>query len=396
MSDEYMIADWGLSALEKNCRSALKKTENPVADLEFVNPKEALIFMTYCDGKLFLDDKCWLEIDEPMYNSSALNLCTIAHSHPESLKNERDYRIWFLNGMSSWNLLMPPMGKYLSLTPEFFEDKKYLKVIEPVTSGRKKYVDCNETINAAFQDINDAGYDISDFVLLEPTFIRGESLYEYLAGIYFRDQGYFVSKWGPISADIFAYNLPEIRKILARYNMPSDGAFLLEFELWGLGEHIKRESSYRLEEDFVIIEAEPTPQRTSSTSSQSGIGQAFRYLKECEINMTTACAVGPKAHHVGGELRDFVGLITYDKEGQLECVYKPQPYHDPENCSEIKWIVEDLIKSIFIRSLGVENLNDLCQTTIHEKLSMKNMRIILSEVDLNEILDYITTEQLNM
>lgn len=365
----YMTIEDAKQILQKNCRS-LEKSDIDIADFKFKNAVDALVMISFTKSYI------------PLERQLALKVKDIG-SGDVSSRFEQQMLLGLL-GEEGWpsyaGFLMPfnwMPHEFFKSFPEYLSKKPYLAFVK----------DEAETIEKVIEE----GYEPTDFVFYKVGGDSiGEDFFEWMAGLHFKERGYFVSKWHPFTgSDLFAYKIPEYQRELSRRGYIGAGAFTFELALIPLVK--QKQIPFTAEGyDTVIIEAE-SRYNLATRGSWTGLGQirGKQSVSTCEIY-----GVGPTTQEsINDQDREnFVrlfgkraGAILFTKEGK-KLVYEPQEQGFQKE-DEVIERVKVMIKSIIAASIALPRLKKVLGVSKVADLSRK-----LIEIELSELLDLVESE----
>ena len=326
-------------------------TESGVADFEFRQPREAIIFSQWMGAILPIDE-----------------------SNPLRLREEKG---GFLPGDSNW-LDDSPGLFFESLMPvnvDHLLERRYVMFVPPLTSvttraiiGKHEEFDYPAYAQIV-RNIKDKGLSPLSVVLVEVDKEKHpkypESFWEYVAGCYFRGEGYLVTRRSPGDLrgggipDVCAFKTSSSLNPLLKRGFINHGGFLFELELPFLfGEVAERPAALLSDTDnsSVVVEAKTRGGDESKAEDQLTYrGGKGGYLEDGHFD--EGYIVGPDFSH-----NHKVGVISNTPDGKLltaECKRKTYAYI--ENKNNVFHRVERLIKLVLIRNMPLNRLLGLCR-----------------------------------
>lgn len=345
-------------------------TESSIADFEFTQPREAIIFSQWMGATLPIDkENVW------------------------RLQSEREgflpYKLdWTENSQS---LLSESI---VSINPRYLRERRYVSFIPPLASStyKKMLGKCEEFNQSAYGQIMgnivNAGLNPQAFVLVEldrQKYIKyNEAFWEYVAGCYLREKGYLVTKWTPDDLrgggrpDMGAYKTPSVLNPLVRHQFVKNGCFLVELELpltFGLvtesSAHVLSEEDYR----SVVVEAKSKSGEEKAAENQliyrRGKGG---YLEDGHFDEGYIAGPDFKYAHK-------VGSISNKRDGELlfgEC--RRQNWANPETKARVLNKVKRLAKLVLIKSLPFNRIVELCRSELYDEVTLRKFLDELSSV----------------
>lgn len=335
-----------------------KARESSIADFEFSEAREAVIFSQWMGAVLPADESKWFSL--PSENEGHLPTNFDAHEEWEPLFSES---IVYSNKVNS--LL----------------HRRYVSFITPTS--------CSQVIG----DIVKRGLDPQTFILVEldkekyPKY--NESFWKYVAGCILRRKGYLVTKKSPCNMrgcpDMTAYKSPEIINPLRKYKLIGNGCFLIELEL-PLKFIVIEEKQLASEADpYSVAVIEAKDERGEENRADE---QLTGYLthKDNHYYFDIGYITGPDF-----EREHRVGVISNAANGEpllSECKRKT-PYSWSESKLKALSQAEMLVKLVLAKNLPISRLQELCKQNSFNKTNFKGF---LDEV--SSTLELLTLDEL--
>lgn len=318
--------------------------ESSIADFEFSQPREAVIFSQWMGAVLPIDENRWVRLPSEL-----------------GWYEEEDRHPLLSESMASFDF-------------SYFLERRYVRFVKlSKVMGQEVEFDtfaCSREI----RNIMEEGRDPQEFVLVDlnkknyPHY--HEPFWEYIAGCHFRERGYLVTRWTPTGVlgvpDLGAYKAPSVLNPLRRHKFVKRGLFLFELELPLIfGEAVESAASEETDLHSVVVEA-----KCSRGSEYNAADQLLRrgekggYLEGGHFD--EGYIVGPdfdRPHEVGTISNAGNGELLY-----FEC---KKVYSNPRSREKALHELERLVKLVLAKNLTLSHLLELCKTQQYSALSFR-------------------------
>jgi len=317
--------------------------ESSIADFEFLEPREAVIFSQWMGAVSPIDEDRWLRL-------------------PSELG-------WYEYEEEDWHPLLSE--SMASFDFSYFLERRYVRFVNLSNFlGQFDKFACSREITNIIKD----GCDPREFVLVDlnkknyPHY--DEPFWEYIAGCYFRERGYLVTRWTPTGVpgvpDLGAYEAPSVLNPLRRHKFVKRGLFLFELELPLIfGEAVESPATEATDVHSVVLEA-----KSSRDSEYSAVDQLLRrgekggYLSRGHFD--EGYIVGPdfdRPHEVG--------TISNADNGELLHFECKKVYSNPGIREKALHELERLVKLVLAKSLTLGQLLELSKTQQYTALTFR-------------------------
>ena len=364
--------------------------ESTIADFEFSEPREAIIFAQWMGAVLPIDGNEWFSLPDDLPID----------------KNKRFSVPGELKGYEEGQLLLSESMVSSFVSPNYLLERRYVRFVPPLTidtadkfEGRKKIFN-EEAYSQIISDIVKTEHNPQEFILIgldkEKYSQYNESFWEYIAGCYLRGKGYLVTRRKPNGMkgdpDMYAYKTPSVVNPLRRYKFVKGGCFLVELELPLIfGEATESPAADETEERSVAVEAkDQTDEETEADK------QLKRYLEDGYF-FDEGYITGPDFDHI-----HRIGVISNTAEGELlhyEYNKRKTSHSLLKNKQEVLNQVKRLVKLVLAKNLSFSRLLELCREKQYSEITFRGflneLSSILEHMTVDDVCSLVQEEGLN-
>jgi len=302
-----------------------------LADFEFDDPREGLIFAQWVGATLPLDEESYIHLD---------------WEFGSSLVGEAPQPWHSLLSKPAW------ANERSSIT-----QRRYVKRVYIPWEGSAKVR--NRSYANYVKKIKEGGLNPKELIFWSPDNIPADHCFwEYIAACYFRNQGYIVTRWHTSRhdgiPDLCAIRESSIIEPLRKLNLIKSGCFTFELELPRVFGLIETQPSQSENSNTVVIEAE-------SKSVSSGIDQLFlrrgaRYGRKpgylVQGFYDEGYVVGPDYP----KYDERVGIISNKEDGTLFLAVCPKKYSETKAKEECIQEFSTYVNLLLLRNFTAEEI----------------------------------------